>query len=454
MNNETIRINEKNPLDKNWTFGKLILFTLPPILMMIFTSIYTMVDGLFVSNYISDDALGAINIVLPYLAILYSYTIMIAAGGSAIIGTKMGQGRDYEAKSNFSTLTIFGVGIGLLIATVSYVFAKPITHILGSTPILDEYTIPYIKIIALTAPFVFLQVFGSAMFMVSGKMKLGLMSSVIAGLLNIILDYVFIVILDLGIEGAAFGTGIGNIFGASFFVIYFIKNKKGTLTFKRPNWDGKMILKACSNGSSEMVVQLSAAITTFIFNLLMLKFMGEDGVAAISIILYLQFIQVAIISGFSQGVAPVVSFNNGSQNHKMMKRVFKYSVSFIIVTTIIMTSFSILKADFLTDAFLDRANNINLFEETVHGFKIFSLSCIFIGFNIFSSGMFTALSNGRISAIISFLRTLLIQIICLITLPYIFGLDGVWLAVPCSEFISFFVAIYCIKKYGEIYHYI
>ena len=443
---------ENNSLGQNFTVSSLMKFALPTIIMMLFLSLYTIVDGIFVSNYVGNDALSALNIAFPYLNIFYSFPIMLATGASAVVAIKMGEGDYVLAKKNFSTVILVGLIIGITIAFVSYIFLDEIVLMLGATPDLYEYSKDYLKTIMMFVPFATLQVFFQYFFITAGKPTLGLIATISGGLANMVLDYLFIAVFRLGISGAALATGIGFCFPSILGLIYFTFNKKGSLRFVKPKWDAKMLLHVCINGSSEMVTNLFLSITTYLFNIVMLRLAGEDGVAAVTIILYAQFVQIAVYLGFATGVAPIFSFNYGEGNLKTLRNVFKISTYFILISSVLMYVLSVVFAPQLVGVFVRPDNDV--FELARHGFVVFSISCIFIGFNIFASALFTSLSNGKISAIISFLRTFVFVVGSILILPIFWDVDGVWLAVPVAELLSIFFSAYFIIRYKEKYNYL
>jgi Na+-driven multidrug efflux pump len=285
-------------------------------------------------------------------------------------------------------------------------------------------------------------------FVVDGKPNLGLIFGVIGGVMNIVLDYVFIVILKMGVSGAAIGTGLGICISAFAFLIYFSKKKPG-LHFVKPKWDGKVLLSTCTNGASEMVTNLAVTITMPLFNITILKFAGESGVAAVGIVMYAQFLLISIFLGYSQGVAPIFGYSYGAKNYAQLKKIFRISLGVVIVASISSYVISMLGADVIIGVFVEKSSNA--FALAQHGFYLFSFSFIFMGFNIFSSAMFTALSNGKISAAISFVRTFLFVIVAILVLPLIIGIDGIWIAIPVAEFAAMFVSIFFLVKQRKYY---
>jgi putative MATE family efflux protein len=420
--------------------------------MLVFMSLYQMVDGVFVSNVVGENALSALNIVYPIPSIIIAISIMLATGGSAIVAKNMGEGKLKEAKQNFSMIIYTGLSIGVVCSIIGMIFIKPIIWGLGATDILYQYCYDYLLILILFCPVAILQMLFQIFLVTAGKPHLGLALTVIGGLSNILLDYLFIVQMQIGVRGAAIGTIIGYAIPAIVGFIYFIVNRKGTLYLVKPRFRLQILVQTCLNGSSEMVTNLAVAITTLLFNKIMLKYMGENGVAAITIVLYAQFLLTSIFMGFSSGVAPIFSYNYGNGNHKQTKKLFKMSMTLIIIFSVLMFVMAILLAKPVISVFTSRDSAI--FDITYHGFLLFAISYLYTGVNIFASSMFTAFSNGRISAIISFLRTFVFLVLSLIILPIIIGSDGIWLSVPLAELLSFGVSIMYIISNRHEYQYL
>lgn len=441
----------KNKLAQNFTTISLLKFTAPTTIMLVFVSMYQMVDGVFVSNFVGENALSAINIVYPLPSIVIAIAIMLATGGSAVVAKNMGEGKSKEAKQNFSMMICTGFFIGILCSIIGITFIEPIIRGLGATDVLFQYCYDYLYTILLFCPVVMLQMLFQTFLVTAGKPHFGLALTVIGGLLNIFLDYLFIVKLQMGIKGAAIGTVIGYAIPAIIGAIYFLVNRAGTLYLVIPKLRLQTLGHVCLNGSSEMVTNLAASITTLLFNKIMLKYMGENGVAAITIILYAEFLLTSIFMGFSSGVAPIFSYNYGNENYIEIKKLFRISIRLIEIFSISMFAMAILFAKPIISVFINRDSVI--FDITYRGFILFSISYLFTGVNIFASSMFTAFSNGRISAIISFLRTFVFLVLSLIILPIIIGSDGIWLSVPLAELLSLGVSIMYMIRNRHQYHY-
>lgn len=442
---------QRNPLAANFNAISLIKFALPSMVMMLFMGLYTVVDTVFVARFVDTDALSSLNIVCPVISIIVGLGTMLATGGSAIIAKKMGEGNIDEARSNFTLIIITGVIIGLVITGIGILLIDEIVWGLGASELLFPHCKDYLTVQLIFAVGNIMQVLYQNLFVTAGKPALGLVLSVFAGVANIVFDYVFIVLFQLGISGAAFGTGIGYMVPTIIGTLFFMTDKS-ELHFHIPKPDISVLLKSCSNGASEMVNQLSSAVTTFLFNAIMMKLLGEDGVAAITVIIYSQFLLTTLYIGFSMGVAPVISYNYGNGNTQQLKRVVRICFGVVTVISAVVFLFSFLGGENIAKIFAE--NNENVFEIAKTGFVVFSFSFLFSGGNIFTSAMFTALSNGKVSAAISFLRTFGLITISLLILPRFLKVMGVWLAIPIAELLTLIVAICLICRYRKHYNYL
>lgn len=441
-----------NRLAQDFNAIRLIKFTLPTMVMLVFMSLYQMVDGIFVANFVGSDALAALNITYPLPSILIAFSIMLATGGSAIIAKNMGEGKTEEAKENFSMIILAGFILGIVFTVVGILFLKQIILLLGATPRLYQDCYDYLWILTLISPLIVFQMLFQIFFVTAGRPNLGLTLTVIGGIMNIVFDYIFIVIFHMGVTGAAIGTSMASAFPAIVGLIYFTFNRKGTLYLVKPVFRKRVLLHTCINGSSEMVNNIAASIITFLFNILMLKYAGEAGVAAITVVLYAQFLMTSVFMGFSSGIAPVISYNYGSQNHVQLQKLFKMSMWIIILISVIVFILSEGGAPIIVGVFA--APESEVYSLAIHGFILFSTSFLVTGINIFASGMFTAFSNGKVSAIISFLRTFLFLVVCLIGLPMLMEIDGIWIAVPVAEVLALIVSLHYFVKYRNTYHYL
>lgn len=440
---------QRSPLDQNWTCFSLLRFAFPTVIMMVFMGLYTIVDTIFVARFVHTDALSAINIVCPVINLTVGLGTMVAAGGNAIVSRKMGAGRLHEAKEDFTILVLLAAVIGLAILFAGSIWMERLLYALGCGSLLFPYCKDYLSVLLLFLPANMIQTVFSNLFVTAGRPGLGFGLSLSAGLANIFLDYLFIVICGLGIRGAALGTGLGYLIPAAAGIFFFTR-QKSTLSFTktclkltslRQKWD--VIRESCLNGSSEMVSQLAAAVTTFLFNLTMMDLLGEDGVAAITIMIYSQFLLNTLFIGFSMGVAPVIGFCHGSGNLARQRTVFRISIGFIGAASLLVFAFSLAKGAFIVGLFAPPGSAVGRLG--VKGFSIFSYSFLFCGLNSFTSAFFTALSKGKLSAALSFLRTFVLLSGAILLLPRFLGINGVWLAVPAAEGIMFFVSILCLK---------
>ena len=436
-----------NSISKEFKFFSLLRFAFPTMVMMVFMSLYTIVDGIFISRLVGTDALSATNIVYPAISLLIAIGVMLATGGSAIIAKKLGEKKEKEACEDFSFLVLAAVVIGIIFMVFGNLFINPIVRLLGATGVLMDYCVGYLSVCLFLAPACILQLVFQTFFVTAGKPVLGLALTISGGIANMILDYVFMGVFHMGVEGAALATGIGQLIPALAGIIYFLFVRH-SLYLVKPKIRWSVLAESSFNGSSEMVTNLSGAIVTFLYNIMMLKLVGEAGVAAITIVLYGQFLFNALYMGFSMGVAPVISYNYGSGNQRLLKRIFKICVGFIAISSIIVTVFALVMSPVIVEIFTPVGTETYALAKT--GFFLFSLNFVFAGINIFSSSMFTAFSDGKTSAIISFVRTFVLIVINILVLPTLIGVNGVWLSVPLAEFMSVFLSGYFfIRKKGK-----
>ena len=441
----------QNELAQEFRLSSLLRFTLPTIAMLVFVATYTIVDGIFVARYVGTDALSAINIIFPLINIMMGVGIMLGTGGSAIIARKMGEGRGDEARRSFTLITIFTAVLGFILSIVCFLFITPLSLFLGASEALLPYCVDYGKVLMSVYVISVIQILFQTLFITAGKPRLGLWLNAISGIANIFFDYLFIVVMDLGIAGAALGT-VSSFFIGGLYPLWYFAKPRATLYFMKPKWDGKLILNSILNGSSEMVTSGAMAVTTFLFNLTMMRLLGADGVAAITIILYAQFLFSSAYMGFSNGVAPIFSFIYGAGDTEKMKGLFKLCIQIILVSSVVISVFSFLMATPTIAIFSPK--NTQTYEIALHGYHIFAWGFLFAGINIFTSSFFTALSNGKLSAIISFLRTFLFVTACILFLPRILGTDGIWLAIPLAEGLTILLAITLLVMANKQYHYL
>ncbi len=383
--------------------------------------------------------------------LVVAIALMLAMGGNAIIGKLMGEKKDREAKEFFTLIYIVGVLLGLVLSTVVTIFSQPILNFLGASGEMYPYAQDYLRIFTLFIPFSFMQIFTQNFFITAGKPTYGFITCLFGGIANIVLDYVFIVVADMGISGAALATGIGYSIPGIFGLLYFSIKRKSALHFVRPKWQPKRLLKAMSNGMSELVSCVSVSITTLLFNKILLDMAGESGIAAISVILYIQMLQSAINQGLAYGISPIISYKYGEQNHEQLQKITKIALRFLLIASFCIIAFSMLFAESAVGVFISQDSAT--YQMAVDGMRVYSIAYFFMGYNIFLSAFFTALSNGKISAILASGRSLVFIVISLLTLPLIFGISGVWLAVPIAEGAAILMGIYYFKKYRPIYNY-
>lgn len=427
-------------LSDHFTYRKLLRFTIPSIAMMIITSIYGVVDGLFVSNVVGAEAFAAVNLIMPFAMIFASVSFMLSTGGSALVGKIIGEGNVEKGNQIFSMLVYLIIGIGIIFGIFGIVFLEPIAIMIGATEELLQYSIPYGTILFISLPFFMLQTTFQVFFVVAEKPHMGLIISIVAGLTNVFLDFLFIYFFRWGVTGAAAATAMSEIVGGMIPFIYFLRKNTSTLRLVRPKWNGKAIIKSATNGASEMLTNLSMSLVSVLYNFQLIKIAGADGVAAYGVIMYVTFIFSGIFIGYSIGSAPLISFNYGARNSKELKNLFKKSLTLIGLASLSL----VLIAEFLATplARIFVGYDLELLIITSRALKLFSLSFLFSGINMFASSFFTALSNGFVSALISILRTLVFQVIMIFLLPLLFGLDGIWLAVVIAELLTLFFTVF------------
>ena len=439
-------------LSDHFTLNKLLKFVLPSIIMMIFTSIYGVVDGLFVSNFVGRTAFAAINLVMPLLMGLSAIGFMIGTGGSAIVAKTLGENEPEKANEYFSFLVYATLIGGLLFSLSGFFFVKPLVTVLGAEGELLNNCVLYARISFASLTFFMLQNVFQSFFVTAEKPKLGLFVIIAAGVTNMILDFLFIAVLNFGLAGAALATVCGECIGGLIPIFYFSRKNSSKLKLGKTHFNLKILIKTCTNGSSELMTNLSSSIVNSIYNYQLMKFAGENGVAAYGTIMYVNFIFIAIFLGYSIGSAPIISFHYGAKNDNELKNLFKKSISLIGSWGIMLFVIAQLIAGPLAKLFV--GYNADLFLMTKHGFQIFCFAFLINGFNIFGSSFFTALNNGLISAAISFLRTLVFQLSVVLILPMILGINGIWISVAIAELLTLCVTVTCLIRKRKVYHYI
>ncbi len=443
-------MKNQNAYLKPVTLKNIFKFAVPTIAMTVFMSFYTMVDGLFVSNLIGTNALSAINLTAPIIQLVTAISTMLATGGSAVIMKKMGEQKTEEAKEDFTFLILVNVLVGFVMCGLGYLAMGHIFVGMKLSLDVEEYCIDYLShYLLFTVPILLMNNFTLYM-IASEKATLSLVCSVAGGVLNMVLDYVFIAIFHMGISGAAIATGIGYSVTAVVGLLVF-SQKKYLLHFKKPVFRSNVLVHAATNGCSEMATALVTGIITMMFNWTMLHYVGEDGVAAVTIIMYVLMFASSLYTGYSYGVAPMISFYHGQQNQKKLKKLVALSLKVIAVISVLTVAGSLLLTKSLVLVFTRPDNPV--YNLAVTGNRICTIALFFIGFNIFASGMFTALSNGVVSAVLAFSRSFVFMLITMIVLPAILGVNGIWLATPAAELMAFAMSIGMFFKYRKRYGY-
>lgn len=440
-----------NPLSREFTIPSLLGFAFPSVVTMVFMGLYTIGDTIFVARFVDTNALSAINIVTPVINLIVGFGTMLAAGGSAVAARKMGAGKGKEVSQDFTLIVCFGVGVGTVIAIAGMLFLEKIVRILGASELLVPYCKEYLLVLLVFTPPCMLQVLFQNLIVTAGHPGFGMILSIGAGAVNVLLDYIFMVPMDMGIRGSALGTGLGYLIPTAAGFLFFL-TEKGNMKLTRPVFRPGVLMESCTNGCSELVSQAASAVTTFLFNAVMIRLLGEDGVAAVTIIIYTQFLLTSLYIGFSMGVAPIISYHFGSRNDRELRKIVRMCLGFIGVVSILVFVLSIAAGPWLISIFSPKGTAV--YDLAQKGFRIFPFSFLFCGFNIFASSAFTALSNGKISAVISFLRTFGLIALLLLLLPELLGVTGVWLAVPAGEFATMVTAAWLLKNNNRKYHYL
>lgn len=443
-------MDKENVYLKPVTLKNILKFAVPTIAMTVFMSFYTMVDGLFVSNLIGTDALSAINLTAPVIQLVTAISTMLATGGSAVIMKKMGELKSEEAKEDFTFLIVVNVIVGIIMCILGYSVMDHIFAGMNLSAEVEGYCVEYLsRYLIFTVPILLMNNFTLYM-IASGKATLSLICSVTGGVLNMILDYVFIAGLGMGISGAAIATGLGYSVTAVVGLFVFA-GKRNLLHFKKPVFRFKVLVSAAANGCSEMATALVTGIVTMMFNWTMLHYVGEDGVAAVTIIMYVLMFASSLYTGYSYGVAPMLSFYYGEQNHEKLHKLVTMSLKVITFISVVTVALSFALTRPLVSVFARPDNPVH--DLAVTGNRICTIALFFIGFNIFASGMFTALSNGVVSAVLAFSRSFVFMLITMIVLPLILGVNGIWLATPAAELMALILSAFLFLKYRRRYGY-
>jgi putative MATE family efflux protein len=437
-------------LSDHFTSGRLIRFALPTIMMIIFTSIYGMVDGFFISNFVGKTPFAAINLIYPFLMILGVFGFIFGTGGSALIGKLLGEGRAEKANSLFSFLVYFTVFVGIAVALPSFFAMEPVARLLGADEAMLPDCVLYGRLVLLGLPFVMLQFEFHSFYVTAEKPKLGFLVTIAAGFTNMIFDLLLVAVFPFGIVGAALATVASQIVGGMVPVLYFARRNTSLLKLGRTEFDGIALLKTCTNGSSEFVSGVSMSLVSMLYNMQLMKYAGENGVAAYGVLMYVNFMFLSIFIGYSVGTAPIVSFHLGARDYPELKNVLEKSAEILAASAVAMFFAGELLAGPIAMIFV--GYDADLAALTVHGFRIFSFSFLFAAVPIYGSSFFTALNDGFVSAAISFLRTVVFETASVLILPLLFGVNGVWFSLVAAEFVAAAVTLSFLaakrKKYG------
>ena len=438
-------------LSDHFTYGKLLRFTFPSIVMMVFTSIYGVVDGFFVSNFAGKTSFAAINLIMPFVMILGGMGFMIGTGGTATVSRVLGEGDRERANRYFSMMIYLTLGLGAVLSVIGVVFMRPVSVLLGATPEMLDDCVLYGRIVTgFTVTFMLQNVFQSLL-IAAQKPKLGLAITVAAGVTNMVLDALFVGVFRWGVAGAAIATGISQSVGGVLPLLYFLRPNSSLLRLVPTKLELRVLLGACGNGSSELMSNISSSIVSMIYNFQLLKYIGENGVSAYGVLMYVQFIFIAIFIGYAIGSAPIVGYHYGAGNHAELKNMLQKSVILMGGSGVVLAALAFFLAEPLARIFV--GYDAELLTLTVHAFQLFSLAFLLAGFNIFTSSFFTALSNGAVSAAISFLRTLVFQTSSVLLLPLLFDVDGIWWSISAAELCAFVISIAFLFARRKKYHY-
>ena len=439
-------------LSDHFTYRRLIRFVIPSVAMMILTSIYGVVDGLFVSNFVGKTPFAAVNLVIPFTMILGAFGFMLGTGGTALVAKTLGEGRQEEANRIFSMLIYFALGLGVLLTIFGIAVLKRIVIKMGADDAMLRHCMIYGRIVLLGIPFYMLQNMFQNFLIAAEKPQLGLIVTIAAGVTNMVLDALFIAVLGWGVAGAAAATALGQCVGGLIPFVYFARKNSSRLALVKTKLLGGALLRTCTNGSSELVSNISMSSVGMLYNAQLMKVAGENGVAAYGVILYVNFIFIAIYLGYAYGSAPIVAFNYGAGKKAELQNVLKKSLKLLLGTGIVLLSIGVLFAGVLSGLFV--GYDAQLYAMTVRGLRLYAVSFLLSGFNIFGSSFFTALNNGMVSAAISFLRTVVFEVAAVLILPLFFGLDGVWCAITVAELASILITIGAFSALRKRYQYL
>lgn len=446
-------MSKKHPiqLSDHFTYARLFRFVLPSIVMMVFTSIYGVVDGLFVSNFAGKTAFASINLIMPFLIILGAMGFMLGTGGTALVSRVLGEGDKERANEYFSMITLFGILLGVILTVVGVLTMRPMAILLGATEAMVDDCVLYGRIVVCFLTSFMLQNMFQSFLIAAERPKFGLLITLAAGVTNMVLDALFVGVFRWGIAGAAIATGISQTVGGVVPLMYFLFSKSSPLRLRWTKFEAQPLLRSCANGSSELMSNISGSLIGMLYNAQLMRFLGEDGVATYGVLMYVQFIFVAIDIGYSIGCAPIISYHYGARNHPELRNLLTKGLKVMGILGIVMTIAAISLSGTLANIFV--GYDATLCELTRHAFHLFSFAFLLAGFNIFLSSFFTALNNGGVSAAISFLRTLVFQAASVILLPMALDVDGLWWAASAAEALAFVVSIGFLLALKGKYHY-
>ena len=439
-------------LSEHFTYKKLFRFCLPTVAMMLCTSLYGIVDGFFVSNYVGKTAFASINLIMPFLMILGCFGFMIGTGGSALVGKTLGEGKEDTANRSFTMMVYLTVILGAVLSAAGFIFMRPISVLMGATPAMVEDCVVYGRIMSAFNTAFMLQFLFQSFFVAAQKPQLGFLSSVAAGLANIILDALFIAVFRWGVAGAAWASVIGQLVGGILPLVYFLRPNTSLLRLRYTKLEAAALIKACLNGSSELMTNISSSLVGILYNFQLLKYAGENGVAAYGVVMYTQLVFAAVFLGYAIGTGPVISYHYGAGHHLELKSMLKKSLIIMLGSGITMVLLAWMLAVPLSHIFV--GYDEMLFDITRNALVIYAFSFVLYGINVFASSFFTALNNGGVSAAISFLRTLVFQTLAVLLLPLIIGLDGIWWAVTVAEAFALIISGAFIIAKRKQYHYL
>ena len=438
-------------LDKKITLSFLLKFAAPTILSTLLMVVYAMVDGVFVVQLVGTEALSSINITFPLILVMVAVGMMFGTGGSALVARQLGQKKQEVARQNFSLTVLSAFVCGILLSGLGLLFLKELLILLGANEQLFDYCYQYAKLCLYFMPLALFTGTFSMFYITRGKAILGLIFSWIGGMTNKILDYIFSAVCDMGLQGAALATGIGYSLTALIGFTYFSMNRRGSLYFVKPKLKFYVISKICINGSSEMVTNLSVCFVTVLLNNIVIRLSGSDGVAAITVVLYIQTLLMSLCFGYSMGIAPLTSYNYGKRETQHLQKIYSLSTKMITAISVFVFIFCLTQSGMLIGLFVEEGSLV--YDMALNGFRLFSFGFLFMGMNIYTSALFTALSDGRVSALLSFCRTFVFIVGFLILLPLWLQMTGVWLSIPLAETVSFCMTLYYLGKYKNIYRF-